>query len=230
MAMAIALAIAMSMAMALAMDKKTFIQNFVIQRTKTLPAEAISDAVTAYDSIEALFPKFAKDSKEGFQTAKGRYITDHRLAWFDAIWTVWNVGISTGTKGGKKQAGDAFLDQIKNKNDAKMAYASAREHAEKERPALEAKGSTPPYFNKWFNDGRWDTKLIVSDEFEMDRPPPVSKEVIDLRCGIHECDNIIKQFGGYGATEGNTNIIKQAKERKEDLTAKLMQASRNETV
>jgi len=215
------------------MDKKNFIQLFVIHSRASTIESALFQAESSYKAIQASFPDAkTKTTKEGFETAKGRYIDGDKLKWFNNIWAAWNIEISAGSKGGKRTAGDAFLDQITDYNDAKTAYKSAKKHAEKERPALEAKNQTPPHFNKWLNDGRWETRITQCDDFDStDVIKSESDEITEIKRKMAEADSIIKQFSAFEdaskTPENEQAIVTQAKERKKDLTAKLMQAVRD---
>jgi len=214
------------------MDKKNFIQLFVIHSRAITIESALFQAENAHKAIEEIFPKNGKEKKEGFETSKGNYIKGEKLKWFEGLWGAWNTDISAGGKGGKKLAGDSFLKQIQTREQAETAYLAAMHHAKVERPALEAKGSTPPYLNLWLNDGRWDTEVKQSTEFSEREPKAESHEILELRRQIGETVSIIKQFTEYQDASSDPQkeklIVQQARERKAALEAKLMQAARNE--
>jgi len=216
------------------MDKKNFIQLFVIHSRANAIESALMQAESSYKAIEERFKPKPKDDKapeeDGYETAKGSWVQGEKLTWFEPIWTAWNTSINAGSRGGKKEAGDAFLSKIKTKEDARLCYRAAKYHAITERPKILSAGSTPPHFNLWCNAGRWDTHVSLDNVFEEGAPKQDSQEVAELKRKIAETDRIIDQFkglivGSSDPSQQNT-VIEQATARKQKLTAELMQATR----
>lgn len=164
---------------------------------------------------------------ELYTTAKGKIIEGDPLTWFEAIWSAWNEGIETGSLGGKKAAGDAFISQkIDSREKAERAWKAVMRYAEYERPKVIAdKNKTAPYFNKWFNDGRWDTQVITKNVFAQAEAKGdlADKERKILIAEINEQKASIKQF----TTLGQMQLIEPAKKRLGELEGKLQQLERN---
>lgn len=212
------------------MDRKNFLQHWCLKIGPPISKEIIQDGMKVYTMIEECLPaKTAKNKEvegEYYETKKGRIIQGESLVWFESIWGAWNTGVVCGSKGGKKEGGDAFLDNIKNRNDAEMAYKAAMLHSKKERKELEAKGTTAPYFNLWMNAGRWQIQTSNVNAFgdagvaDQQKQKELQQEVRELRQEIAGTEKTLELLGA------DNKLRETTIERIENLKAKLMQAQK----
>lgn len=210
------------------MDRRTFIQQWALTRG-SVTKENIEQGLKVYEMIEDALPAKTNKNKEvegeHYETKKGRIIQGESLKWFESIWSAWNTGVVCGSKGGKKEGGDAFLDNIKTRNDAEMAYKAAMIHAKKERKELELKGTTPPYFNLWMNAGRWQIQTSNVNAFgdatlDHQKQKELQQEIRELKQEISGTEKTLELLGS------DSSLKEQAVKRIETLKAQLMQAQR----
>ncbi len=213
------------------LSKEEFVQRWFIRNIKTNDlTEVETGLLTAeilFEAIELRFKKekpLAKVSKE---------LTGDNLIWFNSIWEAWNDGITKGDKGGKAEAIEAFLSskiKIDTRKLAVMAYKAALHHAKKTRKDLEAKNSTPPHFNKWFNSGRWDTRTaeVQLDGESIEKTNP---EVDAVKAKIADIQGTIDHFKGMMSTvklknkskDNRNDVLINSEKRKTELEAELKQ-------
>ena len=94
------------------------------------------------------------ESKEVYETKKGRKLTGKKLADFERFWEAFD------RHGNKKPAADSWLD-IKNYSPELVEKIIEAAKLESERrPALEAKNQTPKYAQGWLSESRWADKII----------------------------------------------------------------------
>lgn len=190
----------------------------------------INHAVTIYERVDKLLSAGMPERKPGtpksgqYITARGRILEGDPLEWFENVWTAWNDGLKV-SKGGKKDAADAFIDQKLSYEKARQMYAAARLHASVERKENDSKGTTNPYFNRWCNSGRWDKKLVTTKVFDQakEKDDPAVKERKEIREKISDQKGVIRQFEKLGQTQ----FVDTAKKRINELEGKLQQLERN---
>ena len=198
------------------MSKEEFTQRYVLDRGITNnDLNDLGYAITMAGKIwEAI--------KEEYKVAPCKSeneLTGEPLKWFNAVWDAWNTGIATGTKGGIRDAIEAFKkSSIKDRAAAVVALKSAKHHALKIRKELEAKGSTPPHFNKWFNSGAWDTR---TENVNIEGVVVIKEDpaIVKLKDDIKEMSQSIKQFTKMGQKQ----LIQPAQDRKDVLEKQLKQ-------
>ena len=208
------------------MDKRTFLQHFIITRTNETPEAALEKALEAYQLIEDNFTKAKKNSQakkpssdqDYYITANGHHLKGEELTWFNSIWKAWN-----SPSEGKKAAADAFLKQNPTKDIARQMYVAAKQYAAN-RQDIVARGGTPKYFQGWCNEGRWDTALSDGADLQPDTEVHINsnKELDRIKADIIEQKAAIKQFKGLGQDQ----LIPAAEQRLEELQAQLMQITR----
>lgn len=202
------------------MSKEEFVQQYILNNViENNDLDKLGFAMTMAGKIwDCIREEYKADPSKS-----GGELEDDKQEWFDGIWSAWNKGIPNGSKGGKADALEAFKkSSINNRDLAVTAFNAATQHATKTRKELEAKGSTPPYFNKWFNSGAWDTRVEeVTIEGEV-----VAKEdpaITELRESVSEIDDTIRHLNKLEKMSGANQIklITQAKERKTKLESEL---------
>ena len=209
------------------MDRKNFIQNYMINNVDGTTEEEIDSQINLaskiYGRIENRFKTQKRKLSSGYESKSGKSIEGKELEWFEAIWQAWNEGIEACSKGGKKEAADAFCEQIKTREQAAMAYRAALDHARNERKVLEAKKMTAPYFNKWMNSGRWEKALQKNNVFQQEQNTShESKSKL-----TDELNELRMEYAGtkktYDMLPETAALKEQADKRLESLQAKIKQ-------
>lgn len=214
------------------MQKKQFVLEWLLRerpRNKDNSEAEIHFAKQCYEAWQQEFPASPKrgkpiDPNYEYETPHGVLKGDDFQA-FQRVWALWN-----NPEEGKKDAGGAFLKQIKGKPEEekkrifyKMELA-AKDFAENIRPKLEQQQKRIPYFPKWCNAGRWDLDTLKPEQIKseagqfVERYEKLKKEKERLMMSIREHLGAEQQFRRQNMPVMADKEAQKAKNDLEQLT------------